>query len=199
MSKAARHAAVRRETAETRIFLKLDIDGAGRSRVATGVPFFDHMLTLLAKHALFDLEVKAEGDLEVDQHHTVEDTGIALGTALKEALGNKAGIRRYGHAYVPMDETLSRAVVDLSGRVFFEYRVKNTRGLRCGDFPVTLVEEFFRALANQAQMNLHIENLYGRDAHHLAESIFKSVARALEEACRRDPRVKGTPSTKGVL
>jgi imidazoleglycerol-phosphate dehydratase len=156
------------------------------------------MLTLFAKHSLMDLTVRCEGDLQVDYHHTVEDVGIVLGQALKQALGDKRGMVRYGFFYLPMDETLSRVVVDLSNRPFLEYRVPG-KNRKAGDFPMTLVEEFMRALANNAGMNLHIELLYGRDAHHIAESIFKGLARALDQACRIDPRVKGLPSTKGKL
>ncbi len=193
-----REARLKRDTLETKIELSLDIDGEGRSRIATGIPFFDHMLTLFAKHSLMDLEVKAVGDLEVDYHHTVEDVGIALGTALKDALGDKTGIRRYGHAYVPMDETLTRVVVDLSGRAYLELRAPLQRK-RVLDFPLQLIEEFMRSLAVNSAMNLHIETLYSRDAHHLAESIFKGLAKALDQACRLDSRVKGLPSTKGKL
>ncbi|MFQ3671071.1 MAG: imidazoleglycerol-phosphate dehydratase HisB [Verrucomicrobiia bacterium] len=193
-----REARLKRDTLETRIDLRLDVDGEGKSRVATGIPFFDHMLTLFARHSLMDLEVQASGDLEVDYHHTVEDVGIALGTALKNALGDKRGICRYGYAYVPMDETLSRVVVDLSGRAFLELRAPLQRK-RVLDFPLQLVEEFMRAVAVNGAMNLHIETLYSRDAHHLAESIFKGLAKALDQACRMDPRVKGLPSTKGKL
>lgn len=193
-----RSATIRRETTETRITLELVIDGTGQARVKTGIGFFDHMLTLFSRHALMDLKVECRGDLEVDYHHTVEDVGIVLGQALKEALGDKRGIVRYGSFYLPMDETLTRVVVDLSNRPYLEYRVPG-RQRRAGDFPMTLVEEFMRALAVNAGMNLHIELLYGRDAHHIAESIFKGLARALDAACRRDPRVKGLPSTKGKL
>jgi imidazoleglycerol-phosphate dehydratase len=193
-----RTARIRRETAETKITLALNIDGSGKSAIRTGVGFFDHMLTLFAKHSLFDLEVECKGDLHVDYHHTVEDVGIVLGQALKEAVGDKRGMARYGFFYLPMDETLCRVVVDLSNRPYLEYRVPG-KTRKAGDFPMTLVEEFMRALANNAGMNLHIELLYGRDAHHIAESIFKGLARALDQACRRDPRVKGLPSTKGKL
>ena len=193
-----RTSSITRDTNETKIRLKLNLDGQGRSKISTGIGFFDHMLTLFAKHSLFDLEVSVKGDLEVDFHHTVEDVGIVLGLALKEALGDKRGICRYGHAYLPMDETLSRVVVDLSNRVYLEFRVPVQRR-KAGDFPLQLLEEFMRALAVNAGMNLHIETLYGRDAHHIAESIFKGLARALDAACRKDARVKGLPSTKGKL
>jgi imidazoleglycerol-phosphate dehydratase len=196
--KKTRTTSLSRNTQETQIDLSLNIDGEGRGEMATGIPFFDHMLNLLAKHSLMDLTVKAKGDLEVDYHHTVEDVGIALGTALKDAVGDKRGIFRYGYAYVPMDETLSRVVVDLSGRAYLELRAPLQRK-RIGDFPLQLIEEFMRSLAVNAAMNLHIETLYSRDAHHMAESIFKGLAKALDQACRIDPRVKGLPSTKGAL
>lgn len=197
-SKKKRATKVQRKTAETDIKLNLTIDGTGKAKISTGIPFFDHMLTLFSKHSLMDLEVNCKGDIDVDYHHTVEDVGISLGLALREALGDKAGIRRYGFAYLPMDETLSRVVVDLSGRSFFEYRVKAQRK-RIKDFPLQLIEEFMRSLAFNTAMNLHIELLYGRDAHHIAESIFKGLAKALDHACQFDPRVQGPPSTKGVL
>jgi len=193
-----RRAKVQRKTRETDIALECTVDGSGQCQVETGLPFFDHMLELLAKHALLDLKLTAKGDLQVDQHHTVEDVGLVLGQALKEALGDKAGIQRYGFAYVPMDETLCRVVLDLSGRTYLELRAPLSRR-KCGDFPLQLIEEFLRALANTAGMNLHVEILYGRDNHHMAEAIFKGLAKALDGACRRDPRVKGTPSTKGSL
>jgi imidazoleglycerol-phosphate dehydratase len=174
------------------------VDGKGSSKVKTGIPFFDHMLNLFAKHGLFDLEVKAKGDLDVDLHHTVEDVGIVLGQALATAIGRKEGIRRYGCAYVPMDETLARVVVDLSGRPYLELRGLNQRG-KAGNFPAQLVEEFLRSFAVQGGMNLHAEILYGRDVHHQIEAIFKALARALEEAVRRDSRVRGVPSTKGRI
>ena len=187
-----------RKTSETEISLALGLDGKGGAKVKTGIPFFDHMLNLFAKHGLFDLEVKAKGDLEVDLHHTVEDVGIVLGQALATALGKKEGIRRYGAAYVPMDETLARVVVDLSGRPYLELRGLNRRG-RAGNFPAQLVEEFLRALSVQGGMNLHAEILYGRDVHHQIEAIFKALARALQDAVTRDSRVRGVPSTKGRI
>jgi len=187
-----------RKTSETEISVKLVVDGKGQSKVKTGIPFFDHMLNLFSRHGLFDLEVKAKGDLDVDLHHTVEDVGIVLGQVLASALGKKEGIRRYGCAHVPMDETLARVAVDLSGRPYLELRGLNHKG-RAGNFPAQLVEEFLRSLAMQAGMNLHAEILYGRDVHHQIEAIFKGLARALEEACRRDSRVKGVPSTKGRI
>ena len=187
-----------RKTSETEISLTLGLDGKGGAKVKTGIPFFDHMLNLFAKHGLFDLEVKAKGDLEVDLHHTVEDVGIVLGQALATALGKKEGIRRYGAAYVPMDETLARVVVDLSGRPYLELRGLSRRG-RAGNFPAQLVEEFLRALSVQGGMNLHAEILYGRDVHHQIEAIFKALARALQDAVTRDSRVRGVPSTKGRI
>lgn len=189
---------VDRKTSETEIKLTLTLDGEGRSEVRTGIPFFDHMLTLFARHGLFDLSVEAKGDIEVDFHHTVEDVGIAIGAALSKALGDKAGICRYGHAYVPMDEALARVVVDCSGRPFLAYEAP--RGVEAiGLFPFQLVEEFLRALAVNAGLTLHVSILAGRDAHHMAEGIFKALGRALDVAVSHDDRVKGIPSTKGVL
>lgn len=198
MSTTHRTATIDRKTSETEIRLTLTLDGEGRSEVRTGVAFFDHMLTLLARHGLFDLRVEAKGDIEVDYHHTVEDVGIAIGTALSKALGDKAGIRRYGHAYVPMDEALARVVVDCSGRPFLAYEAP--RGVEAiGLFPFQLVEEFLRALAVNAGLTLHVSILAGRDAHHMAEGVFKALGRALDAAVSHDDRVKGIPSTKGVL
>jgi imidazoleglycerol-phosphate dehydratase len=197
-SSSKRQSKKHRKTSETEISLTLGLDGKGGAKVKTGIPFFDHMLNLFAKHGLFDLEVKAKGDLEVDLHHTVEDVGIVLGQALATALGKKEGIRRYGAAYVPMDETLARVVVDLSGRPYLELRGLNRRG-RAGNFPAQLVEEFLRALSVQGGMNLHAEILYGRDVHHQIEAIFKALARALQDAVTRDSRVRGVPSTKGRI
>jgi imidazoleglycerol-phosphate dehydratase len=194
-----RESTVERKTSETAILLRLAVDGSGKSRLSTGIPFFDHMLTLFARHGLFDLELDAKGDLEVDCHHTVEDTGITLGQALTKALGNKAGIRRYGHAYVPMDEALVRVVVDLSGRPFLAYSAPADVEPIGGNFSFQLVEEFLRALSVHGGMNLHVDILEGRDAHHMAEGVFKALARALDQATRMDPRVEGVPSTKGSL
>ncbi len=194
----ARTAQIHRKTGETEIRIGLTIEGSGKSTVATKIPFFDHMLTLFARHSLMDLDVKADGDIEVDLHHTVEDTGIALGQAFAKALGDKSGIRRYGFAYLPMDETLARVVVDFSGRPFLEYRVP--QGVASiGAFAFQLVEEFMRGFSVHAGANVHIEILYGRDAHHMAEAIFKGLARAVDQACQLDPRVEGIPSTKGIL
>jgi imidazoleglycerol-phosphate dehydratase len=195
---SSRTALIERSTAETKIRLQLDLDGQGQSHIRTGVPFFDHMLTLFARHSLVNLDVLTEGDIEVDYHHTVEDTGIVLGQAFLKALGDKRGIRRYGHAYVPMDETLARTVIDFSGRPFLDYRAPE-HVASMGAFSFTLVEEFLRAFASNAACNLHVALLYGRDGHHLAEAVFKSLARAVDQACQRDPRVTGIPSTKGSL
>ena len=187
-----------RKTAETAIDLSIDLDGEGDSKISTGIGFFDHMLTLFSRHGLFDLNLDAKGDLEVDFHHTVEDTGITLGEAMREALGDKRGIRRYGCCYMPMDETLVRVVVYLSNRPHLEIRAApNTPS--APNFPFTLVEEFCRALASNLRANIHVELLYGRDGHHIAEAIFKGLARALREACEKDARVKGIPSTKEAL
>ncbi len=194
-----RKASIKRETKETKIDLTLQIDGTGESEIRTGIAFFDHMLDLFARHSLMDLRVDAKGDIEVDFHHTVEDVGICLGAALREAIGDKKGIRRYGHAYLPMDETLSRVVVDFSGRVYLECRIPEIGTRQAGGFSLQLIEEFMRGVSSQAMMNLHIETLYGRDNHHIAESVFKGFARALDQACQIDPRVQGSPSTKGSL
>jgi len=195
---SARTASQDRNTAETKISLSLNLDGEGKSNINTGVPFFDHMLTLFSRHSLIDLDVTVDGDIEVDFHHTVEDTGIVLGDCIREALGNKAGIRRYGHAYIPMDETLTRTVIDLSNRPHLEFNAPvDTPSAQ--NFQFTLVEEFCRALTANLRCNLHIELLYGRDGHHIAESIFKSLARALRAAVEDDPRMTGIPSTKEVL
>ena len=195
---SARTASRSRKTAETAIELSVDLDGSGDSKIATGIGFFDHMLTLFARHGLFDLTLAAKGDLEVDFHHTVEDSGITLGDAMREALGDKSGIRRYGCCYLPMDETLARVVVDLSNRPHLEFRAAPDTP-SAPNFPFTLVEEFCRALASNLRANIHVELLYGRDGHHIAEAIFKGLARALREACEKDPRVKGIPSTKEAL
>jgi imidazoleglycerol-phosphate dehydratase len=193
-----RTAQIRRHTAETRIDLGLDLDGTGRADVATGVGFFDHMLTLLARHSLIDLTVKADGDLHVDAHHTVEDVGICFGKALAQALGDKSGIRRYGDATVPMDETLVTAAVDLSGRPFCLWKAEVPPEL-LGTFNAPLAEEFWRAVASSAALTLHVILHHGRNAHHVVEGIFKAAARALRAAVEPDPRGGGVPSTKGVL
>jgi imidazoleglycerol-phosphate dehydratase len=195
MSRTAR---IQRETGETRVDLAVDLDGAGRADIATGVGFFDHMLTLLAKHSLMDLTVKASGDLHVDAHHTVEDVGICLGQGLAEALGNKAGIRRYGSATLPMDESLVTVAVDLSGRSFCVWKADVPTEV-LGAFNAPLAEEFWRAVASAGALNLHVVCHYGRNAHHIVEGIFKAAARALRQAVESDPRMPGVPSTKGVL
>ncbi len=193
-----RLASIDRRTAETDISVSLSLDGSGQADIATGIGFFDHMLTLFAKHSLIDLKVRAQGDLHVDFHHTVEDTGIVLGQAIRQALGDKQGIVRYGSMLLPMDETLARVVLDLSGRAYLEHRVPE-RVDAIGLFPFQLVEEFMRAFSFNLAANLHTEILYGRDAHHMAEALFKGLARALDQAIRRDPRVVGVPSTKEAL
>lgn len=193
-----RVARVERKTKETDIAVELDLDGSGNSEIQTGIPFFDHMLESFARHGLFDLKLEAKGDLEVDYHHTVEDVGLALGQAFREALGTKEGIRRFGECSVPLDEALARVVVDLSGRPYLVYNVKIRPG-RVGDFDTDLPQEFFRALANQAGMNLHIHVVSGENPHHIIEACFKALARALEAATRIDPRIRGVPSTKGSL
>jgi imidazoleglycerol-phosphate dehydratase len=193
-----RTAKIHRKTAETNITIELNVDGTGTAVNSTGIPFFDHMLDLFAKHGLFDLKVHAVGDIEVDYHHTVEDVGIVLGQCFREALGDKSGIVRYGSFYLPMDETLARVVVDFSGRQFLEHRVPaNVETIK--GFSFQLVEEFMRGFVNNAAINLHTEILYGRDAHHMAEALFKGLARAIDQATIIDPRVQGIPSTKDVL
>lgn len=199
MDAAPRTAEVTRNTRETRIELALNLDGKGQASFQTGLPFFEHMLTQVAQHGLIDLRIKAEGDLEVDAHHTVEDIGIVFGQAFAKAIGGKAGVGRYGHAYVPLDEALSRAVIDLSGRPGLTYECAFVRP-RIGDFDVDLLREFFQGFVNQAQVTLHLDNLRGGNAHHQAETLFKAFGRALRMAVAHDPRVgKGTPSSKGVL
>jgi imidazoleglycerol-phosphate dehydratase len=196
---ANRIAEVRRDTLETQIRVRIDLDGTGVSSLSTGIGFFDHMLDQVARHGLFDLEVDAKGDLHIDGHHTVEDVGITLGQAFSKALGDKKGLRRYGHAYVPLDEALSRVVVDLSGRPGLEFGVEFTRAM-IGGFDVDLAHEFFQGFVNHAGVTLHIDNLKGRNAHHQAETAFKAFGRALRMAVEHDPRSAGTmPSTKGVL
>jgi imidazoleglycerol-phosphate dehydratase len=193
-----RTAKIDRRTAETQIQVELNLDGSGTSQVATGVGFFDHMLELLARHACFDLRVTAEGDLHVDQHHTVEDVGICLGQALREALGDKAGIRRYGHWTLPMEETLVTTAVDLSGRYYLVFQAALPTA-KIGEFDSELVEDFWQALAANALCNLHIVLHHGRNSHHICEAIFKSAARSLRMATENDPRTLGVPSTKGTL
>jgi imidazoleglycerol-phosphate dehydratase len=194
----ARQAQVNRDTQETQISVKLNLDGSGSAKLASGIPFLDHMLDQIARHGLVDLEVKAKGDLHIDAHHTVEDIGITLGQAFAKAIGDKKGVRRYGHAYVPLDEALSRVVIDLSGRPGLEMSGKFTRA-RVGDFDVDLVREFFQGFVNHALVTLHLDNLKGVNAHHQVETLFKAFGRALRMAVELDPRVKGVPSTKGKL
>ena len=194
-----RKASIKRETKETRIRVDLDLDGTGAAVLGIGIPFLEHMLEQVARHGMFNLNISASGDLEIDAHHTVEDVGITLGQALARALGEKAGIRRYGHAYVPLDEALSRAVLDCSGRPGLEYNVEFPRA-RVGEFDVDLLAEFFQGFTNHALVTLHIDNIRGRNTHHIAETIFKAFGRALRMAVERDPRLEGDiPSTKGSL
>jgi imidazoleglycerol-phosphate dehydratase len=194
-----RQAQVTRNTLETQITVTIDLDGAGKSVLSTGIGFFDHMLDQVARHAMLDLEIAAKGDLHIDAHHTVEDVGIALGQAFARAVGDKKGVRRYGHAYVPLDEALSRVVVDLSGRPRLEYNLEFTRAL-IGEFDVDLIHEFFQGFVNHAQVTLHVDNLKGSNAHHQAETAFKAFGRALRMAVEPDPRMQGMlPSTKGSL
>lgn len=195
----ARTAEIERKTAETQVQVAINLDGTGKASLDVGVPFLEHMLDQIARHGMIDLDIKAIGDRHIDDHHTVEDVGITLGQALKQAVGDKRGILRYGHAYVPLDEALSRVVVDLSGRPGLEYHVDFPRD-RIGTFDVDLFREFFQGLVNHAQMTLHIDNLRGRNAHHIIETVFKAFGRALRAACERDPRAEGVvPSTKGQL
>ncbi len=193
-----RSASIKRKTRETDIELRFVVDGTGKAEISTGVGFFDHMLELFTKHGLFDLELKAKGDLNVDAHHTVEDVGLALGQALREALGDKKGLCRYGWCLLPMDDALARIALDCSGRPYLAYEVPEEAG-SIGDFPFQLLEEFFRAFSVQGGLKLHVALLDGRDTHHMAEAVFKGVARALDQATRIDPRVEGVPSTKGQL
>jgi imidazoleglycerol-phosphate dehydratase len=195
---SGRRAVVERTTAETAIAVTVDLDGTGKTRIATSMPFLDHMLTVMGKHGLLDLTVRASGDLDVDCHHTVEDLGIVLGQALKRALGDRGGIRRFGSAAVPMDETLARATIDVSGRPYLVYRVPlSTRRIQA--FDTELVEHFFEALAVHCGLTIHLEVPYGKNAHHMLEASFKAFGRALEQATRLDPRVTGVPSSKGRL
>ena len=199
MPAEGRVVSITRNTSETQISLSLNLDGTGQYRLDTGVPFLEHMLAQVARHGMIDLDITCKGDLHIDDHHTVEDIGIVLGQALKQALGSKAGIRRYGHAYVPLDEALSRVVIDLSGRPGLVYNIDFTRAL-IGRFDVDLFEEFFHGVVNHSMMTLHIDNLSGSNAHHQAETVFKAFGRALRMAAEYDPRMAGqTPSTKGTL
>lgn len=195
---AKRAATVRRETKETKISLSLDLDGSGKGTVKTGIGFFDHMLELLKKHALLDLTVKAAGDLDVDYHHTVEDVGLVFGQALNEALGDRKGITRYGFASIPMDEALCETSIDLGGRPFV-VMATGKKHMMVRDFEVKLLEEFFRAVSVEGRLNVHLRELYGDEAHHVCEGLFKSFARALRQAVARDPREKGVPSSKGRI
>jgi imidazoleglycerol-phosphate dehydratase len=195
---APRLARVERSTKETTITVEVNLDGTGRAELATGVPFLDHMLDQVARHGMLDLTVRAQGDLHIDAHHTVEDIGITFGQAVKQALGDKAGLVRFGHAYVPLDEALSRVVLDLSGRPGLDYHVPFTRAM-IGGFDVDLTHEFFQGFTNHALVTLHVDNLRGQNAHHQAETVFKAFARALRMAVTRDPRAEGVPSTKGTL
>lgn len=195
----ARSAKVTRNTKETQITVSVNLDGNGAARLETGLPFLEHMLDQVARHGLIDIEIVAKGDLHIDAHHTVEDIGIALGQAFAIAAGDKQGIRRYGHAYVPLDEALSRAVVDLSGRPGLEYRVEYPRA-RVGEFDIDLIHEFFQGFVNHAMVTLHVTTLSGKNAHHIAETVFKAFGRALRMALEADPRMAGIiPSTKGTL
>ena len=198
MLMSPRQATVVRDTRETQIQVDLCLDGSGQVDLDTGVPFFDHMLDQVVRHGALDLKLKADGDLEIDDHHTVEDVGITLGQAFAQAVGDKKGILRYGHAYVPLDEALSRVVIDLSGRPGLFYRVDYPRA-RIGNFDVDLLREFFQGFVNHAQVSLHIDSLHGVNAHHVAETIFKAFGRALRMACTADERMSGIPSTKGAL
>ena len=193
-----RKAIVRRDTRETKIRAELVVDGSGRCSVETGMPFLNHMIELLVRHSLFDLDLEAKGDLHVDYHHTVEDVGLVLGQALDKALGTRKGINRYGWSMVPMDESMGRAAVDLGGRPYLVYEIANRRK-RILDFDLGLIEEFFRAFTVRARMNLHVAHMYGSEPHHAYESVFKAVARALRHACAPDPREKGLPSSKGAI
>jgi len=193
-----RKAVITRTTSETDVKLALNLDGTGKGNAETGIPFLDHMLMLFAKHGLFNLDVACKGDLEVDAHHSVEDVGICLGLALEKALGDKKGIVRFAHSYFPMDETLVRVAVDLSGRPYFVYKVQVNQE-RIGSLDADLIEEFWKAFVTHARLNVHVELLYGRNAHHIFEAVFKAAGRALSMATRIDSRMQGVPSTKGIL
>ncbi len=195
---SSRQVTVVRDTKETQVRVSLDLDGTGQADIRTGVAFLDHMLDQVSRHGAFDINIQATGDTEIDDHHTVEDVGITLGQALDQALGDKSGIRRYGHAYVPLDEALARVVLDCSGRPGLHYRVSYPRAL-VGGFDVDLLREFFQGFVNHARVTLHIDSLQGDNAHHVAETVFKAFGRALRAACEPDPRLSGIPSTKGAL
>ena len=194
-----RTAKLKRKTKETEISVELNIDGKGAYKVNTTIPFLDHMLDLMLKHGLFDAKVNAKGDTHIDDHHTVEDMGLALGQALKEALGDMKGIRRYGQGSVPMDEALANVSLDISGRPYLVYNVCYPKRSKVKDFEIDLVEHFLESFANKAGITLHVNVPYGRNTHHMVEAVFKALGRALKEACEKDPRVKGVPSTKGKL
>lgn len=194
-----RKAFIERKTKETEVSIELNLDGKGVYDISTSIPFLDHMLNLFTFHGLFDLTIRAKGDIEIDFHHLVEDIGITLGEAIRKAVGEKKGIRRYGDATIPMDESLAQVVIDLSGRPYLVYRVKPTRGTLRRGLEISLFEEFFRALSNHAMMNLHVSVMYGRDLHHILEGIFKALGRALSEAVSIDKRIAGIPTTKGKL
>lgn len=193
-----RKAEIKRKTSETDVRLSLNLDGTGKSKINTGIGFLDHMLTLWSRHGLFDLNLSAKGDFQVDFHHTVEDIGISLGTAINKALGDKKGIIRYGYSIVPMDEALALVSLDISGRPYLAYEVKSTQK-KIGDFPINLIEEMFRALVNKSGITLHIKLLSGKEAHHIFEAIFKGLSKALNMAITTNPRSRGIPSTKGLL
>jgi imidazoleglycerol-phosphate dehydratase len=195
----SRRGEARRKTKETEVRVAIELDGSGRAEIKTGIGFFDHMLEALARHAPYDLEIAASGDLHVDAHHTVEDVGIVLGQALSQALGERRGIRRYGEATVPLDDALARVVVDVSGRPYVAFHADPPTWQRLGDYDVALTPEFFRALATHGGLTLHLDLLRGQNAHHVVEAVFKAAARALGEATTLDPRVQGVPSTKGTL
>lgn len=196
---STRNASIERNTKETRIAVQLNLDGSGQAKLDTGLPFFEHMLDQVARHGRLDLDLHAKGDLEIDAHHTVEDVGITLGQAFAQAVGDKEGIYRYGYAYVPLDEALSRVVIDFSGRPGLEFRVQFPRA-RVGDFDVDLIHEFFQGFVNHANVTLHVDNLSGSNSHHIAETVFKAFGRALRIAVTADPRMQGEiPSTKGSL
>ncbi len=195
---SARVSEKKRKTNETDIRVRLNLDGTGRHEISTGIPFFDHMLAQLARHGRMDLEIDAKGDLEIDGHHTVEDVGLTLGQGLDEALGERRGITRFAHAYVPLDEALSRVVVDFSGRPYLVFNAR-FESSRVGDLQTELIEEFFKAMVQEGRLNMHVESIYGRNQHHIAETIFKAAARALHLATRIEPGYQEIPSTKGVL
>lgn len=195
----SRSAEARRQTKETDVRVRIDLDGTGQAQIKTGIGFFDHMLEALARHAPYDLEVQAKGDLHIDAHHTVEDVGIVLGQAISQALGERRGIRRYADASVPLDDALARVVVDVSGRPYLAFHAEPPTWQKLGDYDVALTPEFFRALVTHGGLTLHVDLLRGQNAHHVVEAVFKATARALGEATRIDPRVQGVPSTKGTL